>query len=113
MDMRMHVETVGVQHEGLTLLFELSAMCVASLALLGPKWQQNRPESLEPHIACSMLRKKPPRRRAEALKPSMSCWLQIVCFTLLDAYDKVIARMRMLCSNVNRIRHAGFLGRFG
>ena len=52
MDTHVHVEIVGAQHQGLTLLLELSAMWVASLALLGPKWQQSHPESLGPHIAC-------------------------------------------------------------
>ncbi len=43
--------------------------------------------------AHSMLLNRPPRRRAEALTPSIICWLEIACFAVPDAYDRVIAGM--------------------
>ena len=69
--------------------------------------------------AHSMLLNRPPRRRAESLTPSMIAWFEIACFAMPDAYDRVIAGMCMLCcmgrlrcSDVNRVRHAGLIGRF-
>ena len=69
--------------------------------------------------AHSMLLNRPPRKRAEALTPSMIAWLEIACFAVPDAYDRVIAGMcvlccmgRLRCSDVNRVRHAGLVGRF-
>ena len=69
--------------------------------------------------AHSMLLNRPPRRRAESLTPSMIAWFEIACFAMPDAYDRVIAGMCMLCcmgrlrcSDANRVRHAGLVGRF-
>ena len=60
-----------------------------------------------------------PRKRAEALRPVMLCWLEIACFALPDPFDRLVAGMCMLCcmgrfrcSDANRVRHAGLIGRF-
>lgn len=69
--------------------------------------------------AHSMIFNRAPRRRAEALTPIMLCWLEICCFALPDAFDRIIAGMCMMCcmgmlrcADTNRVRHAGLVGRF-
>lgn len=39
--------------------------------------------------AYSMLVRRPPRKRAEALHPAMICWLEIACFALPDPFDRM------------------------
>ena len=69
--------------------------------------------------AHSMLLTRAPRKRPEPLTTIMLCWLEICCFALPDAFDRMIAGMcmmccmgRLRCADTNRIRHAGLLGRF-
>ena len=66
-----------------------------------------------------MLLARPPRIRARMLTIGMLCWLEIACFAMHHAFDRMVAGLCMLCcmgrlrcSDANRIRHAGLLGRF-
>ena len=62
---------------------------------------------------------KAPRARAKELTPAMLCWLEISCFALPSASDRVVAGLCMLCaigrlrsSDANRLRHASLIGRY-
>ena len=66
-----------------------------------------------------MLLARPPRIRARMLTLGMLCWLEIACFATHHAFDRMVAGLcmiccmgRLRCSDANRIRHAGLLGRF-
>ena len=66
-----------------------------------------------------MLLSRPPRVRDRMLTISMLCWLEIACFSMRHTFDRMVAGLCMLCcmgrlrcSDANRIRHAGLLGRF-
>ena len=60
-----------------------------------------------------------PRKRAEALSVAMLCWLEIAVFAMPDPFDRMLAGFcmmcamgRLRCSDANRIRHAGLIGRY-
>ncbi len=120
MDMHVHVEMRANQ------LRELihSVALIGTLRYVGGEFGFAGAEfaAKSPRVvgaAHSMLLSRPPRRRAEALTPSMIAWLEIACFALPDAYDRLVAGMCMLCcmgrlrcSDANRVRHAALVGRF-
>lgn len=62
---------------------------------------------------------KKPRVRARELSPTRLCWLEIACFALPNAFDRVTAGLCMLCtmgrlrsSDANRLRRASLIGRY-
>ena len=67
----------------------------------------------------AMFLNRQPRVRAAALHTTMVCWIEICCFAMPDAFDRVVAGLcmicimgRLRCSDANRIRHAGLVGRY-